>query len=470
MIRASALAALLLCLAGPALAQDAPSSDELMALNFYMAQKDDSAISAELRRLQLKYPAWKPPSDLSRLARTGPSVEIDQIFAKIASNQLEAARAQIASTRAEYPEWTPPEDMMSLLRLAEGQKELDAALNAGNGTDALRIARDTPGLMRCDRVNNAWRIAEVQAKGGKTADAIGTYRAVLSACTDARVVEATLEKADAVADDATIVAMLDQADSRFPARQTELGSLRQRLLAGRGLVAAAPTTAEKVTPGRTQTATRPAAQAVRPAAQAPVATAPSTAPSTAPRPSGGGGGGAAAQAAQVGDWARCVALSTGAHAPTEVVQRGWCAYNLDRTMEALASFREGLAGGLNRDQQRDARYGMALSYLKMNMTDQAAQVAASTDFTKTQRVDIERQILGQRAVLAYKKRDYRMAIRYLDAQEEISGGIRRDLAMLRAYSYLNAGDRAKAARLFRQLNSELSTNETRAGMAASNSE
>lgn len=60
-MRSLLLCALLLTAAGPAAAQEvsAPAPDELLALSFYVQQKDQASTEAELRRLQLKYPAWK---------------------------------------------------------------------------------------------------------------------------------------------------------------------------------------------------------------------------------------------------------------------------------------------------------------------------------------------------------------------------------------------------------------------------
>lgn len=448
MIRAIALLALCLALTPPAHAQQAPQQDELLALSFYVAQKDAAAVTAELRRLQLKYPGWTPPADLSRLNGGGPSAEIDQIYAKIAAGSHAEARALITQTRTAYPDWTPPDDMLALLNTAEGQQALDKALDAGQLDQALRLAAGTSGLLRCDRVNNAWRIATLQEQAGRKPAALTTYRAILAACTDFDVIGATLEKADAVTDAATLRELVAEAIARFPARATELTDLEARLLAGRG-----------VAPARGTATAAPAAPRPRPA---PGAAASAPAPATG----GGGGGGSAAAAARAGDWARCVQLTNGARSAAALYERAWCVYNMDRTMEAVAAFQAALGAGLDAGRSRDARYGMALAYLKLKMPDNAASIAASTDFTRTQRVDIERQILDQRGVAAYQRKDYRKSIEYFDAMERVSGGIRRDLALLRGYAYLNSGDRNSARRQFQMLNDQLSTKESRDGLNA----
>lgn len=464
MIRSLLICGLLLGGAGAASAQDdAPATDELLALNFYVQQNDQASIDAEMRRLQLKYPYWKPPADLARLAMTGPSTEIDEIFRLIAAGQFDAARALIASAQTEFPAWEPPADMIALLETGEGQARFDAALSAGNLDQAISVASSVPGLLRCDRINNAWRIGEAQAAAGRKADALGTYTAVAGTCTKPADLIATIEKADAVADEAQIVALIAKVSQRLPAMEPELEALGQKLLAGRGLVTIPPVVVEK------PAVTKPDASKV--AKPAPVAASPT--PPASPKPSSGAapapsGGGSGFQAAvNAGDWSRCLALSAGSRTASVMYQRGWCAFNLDQPMEAVATFKAALSAGLNGEQRRDAAYGMALAYLKMGMSEDASRIAAATDFTRKQRVDIERQILDQRGVNAYKRKDYKQAIAYFDALEQLTGGIRRDLAVLRAYAWLNAGNRGEAQRQFEKLNSELSTTETRRGLQAS---
>ena len=467
MIRSLLICGLLMASAGAAIAQDtAPPTEELLALNFFVEQQDQAAIDAEMRRLQLKYPYWQPPEDLARLAMTGPSTEIDEIFRLIAAQDFNAARAMIAAAQAEFPAWEPPAEMIALLETGEGQARFDSALAAGNLNQAISVASSVPGLLRCDRINNAWRIGEAQVAAGRDADALGTYTAVAGTCTSPADLIATLEKADAVASEEQILALIAQVGQRIPAMEPQLEVLRQKLLAGRGQVATIPDVAEKAPTPSPEAGKKPNAP---PAPAAPTASAAPPA-GAAPAPSGGGGGGGFKAAVNAGDWSRCLALSAGSRAASVMYQRGWCAFNLDQPMEAVATFQAALKAGLNGEQRRDAAYGIALAYLKMGMKEDASRIAAATDFTRKQRVDIERPILDQRGVNAYKRKDYRKAIAYFDALEQLTGGIRRDLAVLRAYAWLNAGNRAEARRQFEKLNNELSTDETRRGLRATKGE
>jgi tetratricopeptide (TPR) repeat protein len=455
--------------AGFALAQEAPVPEELLALNFYIQQQDTDAINAELRRLQVKYPQWTPPEDLSRIGITGPSTEIDAFYRHIAEGRFDQARETLAQSRKDYPNWAPPAEMTDLLEIAEGQVLLDEALEAGNLANALQVASNAPGLLRCDRVNNAWRIAGIQQAAGNKVEALGTYRAVLTACIVQPDLVATLEKANEVASEAELRSLFAQVMSRFPDQEERYAEILQRLLAGRGSAPASTPTAESPRPASrsalpSQTAAAPAAI---PQAEPPAPTPQAAAPRAPAEPSRGTSGGSSLDAlVAAGDWASCLQRSAGSTNAATVYQRGWCAYNLDRPMEAVSAFRSAMSGRLNATQRRDAAYGITLAYLKMNMPEEAARISASTDFTQKQRVDIERQILDQRGVLAYNKRQYKQAIQYFNALEQVAGGIRRDLDILRAYAYLNSGERNRAREEFRRLNSELSTRESRAGLAA----
>lgn len=479
LLRAGALPLALLIPALPVSAQNpSPTGRDLVALIAYYDQSDQRSLNAELARLQAKFPGWTPPSDIGRLRNRSPSSEIDLIFRQIAAGQLQAARASIATTKEQFPEWTPQADMIQLLETAEGQERLDAALMAGNSTEAIRVAATTPALLRCDRVNNAWRIAEVQGRTGDVPGAVRTYQAIIGACTNYPEIVATIEKADGIATFEDVSMLIDQAADRFEQQGKALAELKLRLALGRGLQVQGPdlpangmkrpkarpgTMGAEPEPNRVTQVAAPAPTRAAPAPAAPRATRSASAPAPAPAPRSGGGGrvgGDLQSAAASGNWSRCVQLAANSTVPAVVAQRGWCAYNLNRPMEALAAFKSA-SGSLRGTDQRDARFGMALSYLKMNMTEEAAQIAASTSLTRQQRVETESIILDQRGVAAYQRREFARSIEYFNAIEKISGGLRRDLAMLRAYAYLHVGAKDQAKQKFQILNDQLSTRETR---------
>ncbi len=457
-------------LASVAMAQTVPSEEDLRALRYYTSQNQTDAASAEIRRLQAAFPGWTPSTEPEQL-QSGPTTEVDLIYARIGSGDLVGARQSLTETRAKFPTWIPPADMLALLDVAEAQAKFDVEISRGDLQAALRQATATPALLRCDRINNTWRVAELQAQAGNTAGALVAYQQIIRACTKVPDIVATIEKANAVATDNDLTALIAQARKRFPESTGALDTLEARMLAGRGVVApvknadgaTAPAAEASVEKPKTPKATSKAD--VAPEA-APTSRLAAAGPLNLPR-RGDDRIGKTRSAAQAGNFADCLARSVQPRSLEILYERAWCAYGLDRSLEAIAQFAAVANGGMGADVTRDALYGMALSYLKQNMSNEAAQIAARTDFTLDQRKAVESLILDQRAVQAYRKKKYMDAVAFLQAKESMDGSLRRDLAIMMAYSFLKLGDRREAHRRFKLLNDALSTKDTQAGMRAS---
>ncbi|MCC6001546.1 MAG: hypothetical protein JJU19_11880, partial [Pararhodobacter sp.] len=169
---------------------------------------------------------------------------------------------------------------------------------------------------------------------------------------------------------------------------------------------------------------------------------------------------------EAGNWGSCLAESANPRSLDVLYERSWCAYNHDRAGEALAGFTAAANAGraLGAEVPRDARFGMMLSYAALNMIEEAARLAAATDLTRTQRVEVETIILDQRAVRAFQQQQYAQSISYLNALEGLNGTLRRDLAMLRGYAFLNLRQVEAAHAEFTRLHGELATDETRSAL------
>lgn len=496
---AAAIGLALLSAAGPAAAQDQPTQGDLRALIYYVESGDETAVQAELRRLRGLYPSWTPPEDLSKLAATSGAPDLQPVYRMIEARNTAGARQAVQDLQAKFPEWAPPPDLLRAVTLGEAQNNFDAALAKGDFAGAVAVGQSSPTLMRCDRINNPWRLAEGQAATGDRTTAIGVFRDLVASCNDFQLVVASIEKTRAIATDDQLISVIDVARGRFPSYTTRLDALQARLT---GQQAGAPAVAA-ATPDATAT---PAPVAVAPAAKAtalprpaPAASAPVEMVQAAPvvraqpapsrealvspgagtsvrgpvsrlgtLPASGDGRLAAVRAAARSDnFAACAANSARPRSLDVAYERGWCVYNLDRPLEALALFSAAAQSGkLGGEMSRDAAYGMALSYLKRSMTEEASRVAAATDFTESQRKDVESIILDQRGVRSYQLKEYRKSIAFFDGIESLTGTLRRDLAIMRAYAYLNVGNRVEARKQFEYLNSQLSTEETRDGLNA----
>ena len=469
---AAALAIALALVPGlPAMAQ-VPGSEDLRALIYYLDHNDQRSVQAEMRRLRAQFPGWTPPGDLQQLRSQGQapaaSADVAGIWARIERGDHSGARALIDQNRQRVPGWSPDAEMLRVLELNESQQAFDAAVARRDHGAAIAAARRSPGLMRCDRINNAWQLAEMYHGAGQTENAVATYRGVLGSCTGPAEVVPTLEKANEIASLDQLSALFQTARTTAPGNSSALDALELRLRAGRGasapVVAAAP-----------RTGTQPAAAAA-PAVQ-PAAAAPSGAPVPVSVPPSAQGNLAlrgdpriarARALKEAGDWAGCLAHSANPRSLELLYERAWCAYNLDRAGEALSAFATVARGGsgLGGTVVRDANFGLTLAYLAHTMTEEAARVAAATNLERTQRIEVETIILDQRGVRAYHLREYEQSIAYFDALETLNGTLRRDLAMLRAYAHMNLRNIDTARDQFSRLHAQLATPETREALQA----
>ncbi len=448
--------------AGAAFAQTA-GPDDLRALRYYLQQNDQPAVQAELRRLRAAFPDWRPPSDLNQIMAPEATATVDEaaIWRQIERRDYGAAREAIAQARQRVSGWTPPADMLRVLETNEAQDSFTAAVGARDATQAISIARRAPQLMSCERINNAWLLADMYVLAGQKAAAISTYRNTVQSCPGFTQQQPTLEKSSAVASSAELRQLFDVARGVNSSAKSQLDQLEARLLGGAPATtpAAAPAAAPSQTAPAPQTAPRPAV------VQAP----PVSTPVRGALPlSGDGRIGEVRRLKEQEQFARCLAASQSPRSLDVLYERSWCAYSHERPTEALVGFQAAAQAGdaLGPNVRRDAHFGLALSYLSMNMTEQGAQVAAQVRLNETQHREVESMVLDQRGVRAYRAGDYRQAIGYFDAYEQIAGSLRRDLAILRAYAYLNSGQRPAARSEFERLHSQLATAETRQGLNA----
>ncbi|TQM93976.1 hypothetical protein BD293_2631 [Roseinatronobacter monicus] len=464
--RLCAITAVLLALASaPVFAQTA-GFDDLRALRYYLQQNDTASTQAELRRLRIAFPDWQPPSDLNAVLAPNVQASVDEgaIWRQIERRDYNAARQLIEQGRQAGAGWSPSAEMLRVLETNEAQENFDTAVTARNASNAIAIARRSPSLMTCERINNAWLLADMYVLADQKPAAMTTYRNTLQSCQSYAQMQPTLEKSSAIATRTELQELFGVARRSNPGAASQLDQLETRLLGGAAPAQSTPMAAA---------ATPPPAAPSQPSA-APVASAPARAPVQA-APNAGAlplrGDGRLAQTRRLKEqeqFASCLAASTAPRSLDVLYERSWCAYSHDRPTEALIGFQAAARAGdaLGPNVRRDAHFGLALSYLSMNMTEQAAHTASQVRLSDTQHRELEGIVPDQRGVRAYRAGDFRQAIGHFDALETLSGALRRDLAMLRAYAYLNSGQRPRARAEFERLHSQLATAETREGLNA----
>ncbi|MBL8590122.1 MAG: hypothetical protein JNK46_16430, partial [Methylobacteriaceae bacterium] len=149
--------------------------------------------------------------------------------------------------------------------------------------------------------------------------------------------------------------------------------------------------------------------------------------------------------------------------PSQAVAAGWCLLNAGRPAEAGIAFDRAL--GAPGRVGADAAYGKSLALLQANDPKVAAAVASQAPLSAQRRGEIGVMALEQRVYDAYNKSDYVGALGLLRQR----GGFAvesRDLTLIRAWSLYQLGKIDDAERLFRTLDAQMSTKETRSGLSA----
>lgn len=147
----------------------------------------------------------------------------------------------------------------------------------------------------------------------------------------------------------------------------------------------------------------------------------------------------------------------------DALAAGWCLMDQKRAEEAAVAFQAARTGDPR--IAAEAAYGQALAHLRSGRTDDAARVAASGSLTPARRDEIGRIVLAQQAIADFDRQDWHATLDVLDRRRaHVSEP--RDLMTMRAWSLYHLGRRSDAFEIFTLLDRQLSTRESRAGLAA----
>lgn len=150
--------------------------------------------------------------------------------------------------------------------------------------------------------------------------------------------------------------------------------------------------------------------------------------------------------------------------PAAALSLGWCLMELNRPMEAVASFDQAVKLG-NSTTREEAAYGKSLAYLRKELTSEAAVAAAQAPQTLGRRTELSAAILSQRAVAAYRDGQWADVIVTLGERSRIVPE-QNDLMLLRGWSYFKLGRYDEAARIFRAVQRTGYSDEAGVGLNA----
>jgi len=135
--------------------------------------------------------------------------------------------------------------------------------------------------------------------------------------------------------------------------------------------------------------------------------------------------------------------------PAAALDRGWCLMNINRPVEAAMSFDVALRSP-NEKTREDAAYGQSLAYLRSGLTDKAAIASSKAPLGRERSVELQKSILADRALGAFKLGHYRETLLVLDQRSQIAPE-QYDLMGLRGYSYMSIARYAEARQIFEAL-------------------
>ncbi|WP_366555059.1 hypothetical protein [Aquibaculum sediminis] len=201
------------------------------ALRYYARMRDLERLEAEIRRLRSIDPTWQPPDDLFD-PDAGGGFDESPLWDLFAEGRYAEVRESIAELQQTSPGYSPSEELLDQLDLAEAQERLRAAAQAEQWGRVIELSREEPALISCERVDNAWTVAEAFVRLERPNQSAEVYRGILSTCNDESVLLATLQKANKLLDDERLVALDALVESRL-GQTEEAERVREDLRRGR---------------------------------------------------------------------------------------------------------------------------------------------------------------------------------------------------------------------------------------------
>lgn len=165
------------------------------ALRYYARIGDGERLEAEIARLRALDPAWEPPKDLFAPQPATPGVDESPFWALVSAGKVAEARAAIAEQRRKSPSWQPSDKLLQELDLAESAGRIRSASDTKRWQDVVDAAAANPEAVACNRLDNAWRLAEAYAELKQADRAFDTYKTIVTSCPKAKERRDTIFKA-----------------------------------------------------------------------------------------------------------------------------------------------------------------------------------------------------------------------------------------------------------------------------------
>jgi len=432
-------------------ANEAPSAEELTALRYYFQSGNTTAQSLEEKRLKEKYPNWSWNEQQGETETDSLKVSIERIYDFLSAGKIKQAREKINETKLAFPQWEPAANLENELLLVQAQADLNIALRDMQTTTAKRILQQNRSLSSCDRVNNLWRLADIYKVQKNFASAKAIYFEISQKCKPYDMLVSNVEKAEHILTNDELKKMVTDLGARFPADKMNFENLYTRLAAGRGIKPTvvkkekAPAPAPSRTPVRNESTRTVKNQMLFPKHFHDL------------KLRGDSRQRSILSAIEEQNWGSCLARSSQPKSMETALLRGWCAYNQKRPMEAISLFSAVSQSRASKKSRQEARFGLVLSLLELDLIEDAANSAAFGKLSNSDRRKVEMIILQKRGVQEFEQENWEMAISYFNELERL-GGLNRGLDIMRAKSYRSDGQLSRSYQEFQRLNSEITIN------------
>ncbi|WP_042704741.1 hypothetical protein [Azospirillum sp. B506] len=165
------------------------------ALRYYARIGDGERLEAEIARLRALDPGWEPPKDLFAPQPTAAGVDETPFWTLLSAGKVAEARAAIAEQRRKSPSWQPSDKLLQELDLAESAGRIRSASDTKRWQEVIDAAAAQPEAVACNRLDNAWRLAEAYAELKQTDRAFDAYKTIVTTCPKAKERRDTIFKA-----------------------------------------------------------------------------------------------------------------------------------------------------------------------------------------------------------------------------------------------------------------------------------
>lgn len=165
------------------------------ALRYYARIGDGERLEAEIARLRALDPGWEPPKDLFAPQPAAAGVDESPFWTLLSAGKVAEARAAIAEQRRKSPSWQPSDKLLQELDLAESAGRIRSASDTKRWQEVVDAAAAQPEAVACNRLDNAWRLAEAYAELKQADRAFDTYRTIVTTCPKAKERRDTIFKA-----------------------------------------------------------------------------------------------------------------------------------------------------------------------------------------------------------------------------------------------------------------------------------